>query len=87
MLSLCGAPTRNLTTLWARAEISAFASFVGSVSQKDFSAAEILQINSKLRLLKDSSSVTLKFPKLDPNTLRILVYTDTYFANRNDRSI
>lgn len=74
--------------LWlahARPDTAAFASLVGSNTEADFDAKLIVEINSQLAKLKESRQIMLTFPKLDPKTLRLVVYADGSFANRKDK--
>lgn len=75
--------------LWlahSRPDVSAFGSIIGSYRREDMSPVLIEQINKKLAYLKATKDVTLEFPKLDLQSLRLVVYCDASFANRNDKS-
>lgn len=70
----------------SRPDVSAFASLEGLVTPDDFSAEYIVQVNAKLKALKDTACVTLQFPALENKTLHLIFYSNVSFANRNGRS-
>jgi len=50
------------------------------------SGAAIKRLNSTIKRLRNSPDESMRFPKLDKDTLRICVYSDASFANNEDLS-
>lgn len=75
--------------LWVshvRPDVPAFASILGSVTDETFHPEHVILINRRVQYLKSTANVGLVFPKLDVESLRLVVYTDCSFANRSDKS-
>jgi hypothetical protein len=75
--------------LWlanARPDIAAAVSMLSSVTADRYDAAALKSANELVMHVQDTRTVSLKYPKLEPSTLHLLVYSDASFANRPDRS-
>lgn len=75
--------------LWVshvRPDVAAFVSIIGSVTATTFLPDHVASINRKVQYLKSTASIGLVFPKLDVDSLRLVVYTDGSFANRDDKT-
>jgi Reverse transcriptase (RNA-dependent DNA polymerase) len=75
--------------LWlshARPGVAAFASVCASDKKEDVDAMAVSAMNKKLARLKDTSDLELCFPALDVDTLHMVVFVDSSFANRRDKS-
>lgn len=71
--------------LWisgARPDVSAFSSFIGSVTSDSYSKADVKSINETVRHLKNTNDIKLNFHPLDVRSLHIVVYTDAGFRSR-----
>lgn len=77
------------SVLWlvnCRPDVAAYASLVSSVTAETFSALDVADLNSKILALKATKHLSLHFPKLDMQSLRLVCYVDASFANRHDKS-
>jgi hypothetical protein len=73
--------------LWVRPDMSAFASFIGSVTAETYIARDHVKlVNENLLTLQATSTLGLEFPKLDYASLQLVSYVDGSFANREDKS-
>jgi hypothetical protein len=76
--------------LWvcnARPDICAFVSMCSSVTSQTFSGKDVRAINDRVRYLRRTNAeVRLHFPRLDMQTLHMVVYTDASFGTREDKS-
>jgi hypothetical protein len=79
--------TLRAKLLWdahARPDISAFVSMDGSVTNESFEPKHVQRINQHVQYLLSTSDVSLSFPKLDAESLHMVVYADASHANRED---
>lgn len=69
-----------------RPEISCVVAQAAQVTQNVFDADAVKQINSTIRAVKREPRKGIKHRKLDLNSLRLQVYSDSSFANNRDSS-
>jgi hypothetical protein len=69
-----------------RPDISCAVSQAAKVRQNEFGVNDIKALNNVIKYLRATPEITLSFPKLDIDMLRIVVYTDASFANNVDLS-
>jgi Reverse transcriptase (RNA-dependent DNA polymerase) len=65
-----------------RPDISCAISQAAQVTESDFTPNHVKYLNRVIKHLRGTIDITLKFPKLDINTIKLLVYTDASFANK-----
>lgn len=73
--------------LWignTRPDICAAVSISSSITKKVHSEKENDKLNKIVKYLKETKDIRLKYPKLDLNSLRLLVYSDSSFNNREE---
>ena len=54
------------------------------VTKENFSVSDIKQLNDAINCVKNSPRLTLKYPKLDHDTLHLRAYADASFASNKD---
>eukprot|EP00171_Calliarthron_tuberculosum_P003375 IDg3375t1 len=69
-----------------RPDIACAVSMAAQTTEKDFDADAVKELNRIINYIQRTPNITLKFPKLDVNTLRLATYVDSSFNNRNDGS-
>jgi hypothetical protein len=69
-----------------RPDISTVSSQCSSVTETTFSTDWVLILNDAMKYLRQTSEVYLRYPKLDSQTIRMVVYTDGSMANNGDLS-
>jgi hypothetical protein len=75
--------------LWishTRPDVAAFASLCASDKKEDVDGTAVSAMNKTLARLKDTADLALSYPAFDVDTLRMVVYADSSFANRRDKS-
>jgi hypothetical protein len=75
--------------LWicnSRPDICAFVSLCSSVTAEKFKTRDVRDINNVVHHLRSTADIRLLFPKLDAESLHLLVYTDAAFGIRDDKS-
>jgi hypothetical protein len=76
--------------LWlshARPDVAAFACLCASNKKQDVDETAVSAMNQTLARLKETADLALSFPAIDVDTLPMVVYADSSFANgRNKRS-
>lgn len=65
-----------------RPDIACAASFLAQSTMKSFDATKIHLVNRIIRHLKKTADLQLQYPKLDVETLSVVVYVDSSFNNR-----
>ena len=70
----------------SRPDISCAVSMASAVTEKLFNESKVKNLNSVIKHLKKTENMKLKFPPLDQETLKIVVYSDASFANNDDLS-
>jgi hypothetical protein len=53
---------------------------------EDVDGTAVIAMNKSLARLKDTADLALRYPALDLDTLHMVVYADSSFANRRDKS-
>jgi len=67
-----------------RPDIVCAISFAATVTEKNFGKDSIKDMNKITKYVKGTPNVGLKFPRLEENSLRLVVYVDGSFNNRDD---
>lgn len=68
-------------TTQTRPDVSCAASFASQVTEDNFDKNSIKLINQTVKRLKNTSSISLQYKKLDQSSLNLIVYTDASFNN------
>ena len=67
-----------------RPDIAAAVSIASSVTEKDHTSKDNLVLNDIVNKLKKTKEIKLQYPKLDLESIRLLVYSDSSFNNRKN---
>ena len=67
-----------------RPDIACAVSMLTQVTERNFGQESIREANKIIKHLQKTQEISLNYPKLDMETLRILIYTDSSFNNRTD---
>ena len=73
----------------ARPDLAAYCSITASITSREYarmSREAIDDINSRVRNLKGTASLSLTFPELDADSLKLVCYSDASFGSRYDGS-
>ena len=71
-------------TVHTRPDIACAVSKLAQVTERELTQSCIERANKIIKHLKSTPNISLKFPKLDVNTLRLNVYCDSSFTNNDD---
>jgi uncharacterized protein YjgD (DUF1641 family) len=69
-----------------RPDICCGISLAAQVTTSSFNASAFKQLNLIIQYLQASKNIYLRYPKLDIESLQVVVYSDSSFANRLDKS-
>ena len=67
-------------------DVCVVASKLAQVTEKSFNISHVKQYNSTVRYLQDTSHLSLRTRKLDPESLHVRAYTDASFSTNPDHS-
>jgi hypothetical protein len=81
--------SRRASMAWiahTRPDICCAVGLLAQTTTATFSAATIKALNSTIKYLHDTKDLTLKFPRLDMETLCMVVYADSSFGNASNNA-
>lgn len=67
-----------------RPDVCSSISFAARIDEKVFDEKSIIEHNSTVKYLRRSKNVSLYFPRVDSESLRILAYVDAGHCNREN---
>ena len=70
----------------SRPEILCAVSVASAVTEKNFNEKKIESLNPVIKHLKSTKEIKMKFPRLDQESLKLVIYSDASFANNEDNS-
>ena len=70
----------------SRPDVCMVSSKLAQVTETSFNISHVEQCNTTIRYLQDTRHLSLRMPKLDPESLHVRAYTDASFSTNSDHS-